>query len=202
MSMGTPRESERRREPRIPKILDARLVTIAGSHPFPCRIQNMSKSGATVRTPAILNCGGVLKLEISDPSAGIGRRLLARVMWARSLSKENEGGLRFVEWKEIGKERRRHPRHEIGLFLQYKCLAKELFDWEPQSAILTTISAGGVSISVPRPIPRGATLELKLPKNPLGPAKTIRVKVVRSDNLVRDRWIVAAKLTGERTIRG
>lgn len=89
-----------------------------------------------------------------------------------------------------GPERRKHPRVAKRVMLKFRCLAPDLMrDRAEQVGIILEISRGGLILKSPRTYLPGAILELKMPQNELGPARTLHMKVVwqrRAENLMFD----------------
>jgi hypothetical protein len=186
---------ERRRHRRVPREIEAKITALGELLSEPCQVHNQSAGGAVIRSKRPITVGSIVRLDILDPGSGAGRRQMARVAWARSIPSGIEAGLRYVEWKEVGKERRRHPRRDLGVFIQYRVVSKgaAMPDFVP--AMLQTISPGGLSFSTGQAALIGAIVQIKLPETPLGPARTLRAKVLRVNSIGgRDRWVVAARV--------
>jgi hypothetical protein len=177
---------DRREDFRIPKGVAGRLVHLRGRRAIECSIDNFSRRGAGIRAHEPVPVSSIVHLEVQDPARGAGRRLLARVQWAGIAGRDVRAGLRFVEWREIGRERRRHPRKDVGAFVRFRRLAKGCFDWESQPGMLRSLSEGGLSLTSPRPVPADAILEVALP------GRTVRARVVRVERYDRERWLAAA----------
>lgn len=179
----------------MPGEIEAKITSLGEMLSDPCRIHNQSAGGAVIRCKRPVTVGAIVRLDILDPISGAGRRQMARVMWAKSIPSGIEAGLKYVEWKEVGKERRRHPRRDLGVFIQYRVVSKGASMPEFMPAMLQTISPGGLSFSTGQAALIGAVLQIKLPKTPLGEPRTIRAKVLRVSSLGgRDRWVIAARV--------
>lgn len=191
-STGT---NERRKHRRVPREIEAKVTALGELLSDPCQVHNQSAGGAVIRTKRPVTVGSIVRLDIVDPLSGAGRRQMARVIWAQSIPSGIEAGLKYVDWKEVGKERRRHPRRDLGVFIQYRAVSKGASIPEFVPAMLQTISPGGLSFSTSQAALIGSVLQIKLPKTALGEARTIRAKVLRVSSLGgRDRWTVAAKV--------
>jgi len=195
-SKRLPAGGDRRRISRVPKEIDAKISALDDPDGTACKVHNMSAEGAVVRAKDPVPVGGIVRLDILDPDTGVGRRLTARVMWAKATAETGtEAGLKFVEWRDVTKERRRSPRRDVGAFIQYRYLESSLSGGGFLPGMLQSVSEGGLSFSSAQACLNGSLLEVKLPKTPLGPAKTIRAKVLRVQPFGgRDRWLIAAKL--------
>ncbi len=195
-SKRLPTGGDRRRAARVPKEVDAKIAALDDPEGSSCKVHNMSAEGAVIRAKAPVAVGGIVRLDILDPETGAGRRLTARVMWAKAVGGDGtEAGLKFVEWRDVTQERRRSPRRDVGAFLQYRYLESALSGGGFLPGMLQSVSEGGLSFSTAQACLAGSLLEVKLPKTPLGPAKTIRAKVLRVRPFGgRDRWLIAAKL--------
>jgi c-di-GMP-binding flagellar brake protein YcgR len=186
---------ERRRHRRVTRKESIRILKIGDRDEFEGRLENYSPGGAVVRCRPAYAAGSVVKLVIASGVEGMERSLIGRVVWARGIPEPgiHHVGLEFVEWGEVFEERRAHPRRDLKLFVSYRCLAKEQFDWGARNAMTENLSAGGVALIAEREYPAGTLLEVRVPKTPVGPERVARARVVRTDVATLGRWLNAAR---------
>jgi len=187
---------ERRQTRRIPRRDPARVQLFGDATEHECRLENLSPGGASIRCRPPFPPGSVLRLVVGAPDAAAVRRHLARVVWVHGIPEPgvHDVGVRFVEWCDVFEERRSHARRELKVFVRYRGVSRDAYDRDEQHGMLEDASEAGLGLIVHRPYPPGSELEVQVPKTALGPARTVRAKVVRVQTSTLGRWLVGACL--------
>lgn len=165
------------------------------------QVLNFSRTGIYMVARKKLPMGAILEIKIPEnvftggarTVKGVVRRVDVDTPWGTPT------GLMFVKAPKTGspsagkpksgKDKRRHPRKPQNFIVRFRCVAPENLDYIAQrQGRLMNISQGGMELWTRRHYPKGADLEISIPKNPMGPARKILAKVVWSRHDGKLNW--------------
>ncbi len=190
--MAEDKPVERRRHPRAARKFLVKFRIIGGPAPPDVadqlgQVVNVSKGGILLLVKRPLPAKTVLDLKFPENAiGGEARTLQGMVCHIDPETKEGDTpvGLMFVRIAAQSAkgpqllpaapgDRRGLRRKAQNLFVQLRCGAAE-----PRRASVLNLSENGMELLSPQDYAPGAELEVEIPENPLGPARTVRAAVV------------------------
>lgn len=181
-----PTTREQRRHPRKDAQFQVRVRPLSGgASEWTMQVTNLSRGGLLMAAPRRLPEGTVLELHFPPNVFTGGAKVLHGVV--RRIQDATDGGehptgVMFVHVVPGGKaaakpsrERRSQPRAQERLHVKLAPLP----DKAPvSSALLVDISRHGMQFYATTPFTKGERLEVRMPRNSLGPARVYRVLVL------------------------
>lgn len=200
--MSTSASVERRKFPRVLRKFIVKFRVIGGPAGRDIadrvgQVTNISQSGILLVSKRPLQPGTYIEIKFPENALSGGPRTLqgqVRRTAPETPEGDNPAGVTFVriparpEGKDPappkaaapkGSERRTSERQVQKLLLKLRCVSEGLFhELEPRGGLLMNVSQGGMEVWTTRDYAPGCVLEIQVPENAVGAARTVRAKVV------------------------
>ena len=200
---------ERRAGPRYSCMIETtcRQITRGGSTSWPARTVDVSAGGIALVLARRFEPGAVLCVRLESTDGEVARDLLLRVVHvlpdvggAWRLGCRLAGELEEDELRALRAERVRASDADCRAWMRFDCdMATQCHSVAPAapeswSARVLDVSAGGVSLMVPRGFERGTLLRVELPRSAKSLGNDLLVRVLRSQASGADCFILGCEL--------
>ncbi len=200
---------ERRAGPRYPCLIETtcRQITRGGSTNWPARTVDVSAGGIALVLERRFEPGAVLCVRLESPDGEVSRDLLLRVVHVLAdmdgswrLGCRLAGELEEDELRALQAARVRPSEPDCRAWMRFDCnLTTRCYSVAPAlpetwNARVLDVSAGGVSLLMPRPFERGTLLRLELPENGDCAGQELLIRVLRVQKSEANGWALGCEL--------